>query len=226
MGALTRFTPQMAQSFFLLVEQPGMLARLGAVWFAVALAAQAGLGAAETGVMVIAVLARALAVGAFGWHVQRFVGLGEPPRGAVAVGLPLKAVAWAAAFMLLETAEMAPQPLILKWAEGDANAAVYALVGKQAFQILFGSFFLLLPAIALAAKDGGPGLMERVMKGGLGVGFGYVLVSLPFVVAGHLWSEAAATLPAVVAAAVDLVLDFAAVAVTAGYFARVWAALR
>lgn len=224
---LTRFTLQMAQSFFLLVEQPGVLARLGAIWFVVAVAAQAGLsGGAAAGIAVAATLVQALAFGVFGWHVQRFVGRGETPRGPVAVGLPLRAVAWAAAYMMLLTAEMAPQPLILRWAAGDANAEVYALVGKQAFQILFGSFFLLLPAIALGGKDGGPGPMEVIMKGGLGVSFGYVLVSLPFVVATHLWSAAAVSLPSMFAHGIDLLIRFAATGVVAAYFARVWMAVR
>lgn len=220
--AITRFSPQMAQSLFLLVERPGALARLAAPWFAVALAAQFGIGSGDNSLALAAVLVQALAVGVFGYHAQRFVTLGE-----AGYGVPARAVLWAVAFLLLRTAEMAPQPLILQWAADDANAAVYALVGKQAFQILFGGFFLILPAIALAARgDGGPGPVEAVMKGGLAAGFGYVLVSLPFVVAAHLWGEASPGLPVAVAAPVATVLTIAETAVVAGYFARVWGALR
>lgn len=219
---MSRFTLQMAQSFFLLVEQPGMLARLGIPWFALAVIAQAGASATDPGMMVAVLVAQTLAVGAFGWQVQRFVGLGE-----TAIGPNPRILAWAGAYMMLQTAEMAPQPLILQWAQGDANAEVYALVGKQAFQILFGSFFLLLPHLALAHKHpGGPGPMEMVMKGGLGIGFGYVLVTLPFLVATHLWGEAAATLPATIAAPVSTLITLVATAVTASYFARVWMAVR
>lgn len=220
--SLTRFTPQMALSFFLLVERPGALARLGAAWFALALAAQLGVGSGQQGIALAAVLVQALAVGAFGFQVQRFVALGE-----TRFAQPPRAVAWALAFLLLRTAEMAPQPLILQWVAGDPNAAIYALVGKQAFQILFGGFFLILPAIALAAKgDGGPGPFEAVMKGGLAAGFGYVLVSLPFVVATHLWGEASPGLPMAVTAPVATLLTIAETAVVAGYFARLWGVLR
>ncbi|HSV30372.1 MAG TPA: hypothetical protein VLL76_12490, partial [Candidatus Omnitrophota bacterium] len=78
---LTRYTPQLAQAFFLLVEQPRMLARVAAAWFVLALAAQAATFTQQPGLMLAAFLLNALAFGAFGYHWQRFVAQGEQPTG-------------------------------------------------------------------------------------------------------------------------------------------------
>lgn len=229
---LTRYSPQLAQAFFLLVEQPAMLARIGAAWCVLALAAHAATWGQQPGLMLVALLLNALAFGAFGYHWQRFVALGEAPRGPLAVGVNLRVAAWALAYQMLLMAEAAPMPLIRQALAGDPNAVMYAQVGQQLFQVLIGGLFLLLPHIALHNKaDGRPSLQEMVMGGGIAVGLGYVLANLPFLIATHLWKDVVVSLPEGLAAfmlagAIQLLLSFAAVAVVSAYFALVWKQLR
>jgi hypothetical protein len=226
---LTRFSPQLKQAFFQLVEQPAMLARIGGLWFLLALAAQvAGLAAKDNaGVTLAASLLDGLAFGAFGYAWQRFIALGE----TASLNLDLRVLAWAFAYQLLVIAEAAPMPLFLQLMEGSPNAVPVAQAGQQVFQILIGGLFLLLPHLALYRGEGRPSLVEMVMTGGLAVGLGYVLAGLPFLMAQHLWKDVVVSLPdslaaQALAAAVQQVLSFAALAVAGAYFALVWKELR
>lgn len=225
---LTRFSLQLKLAFFQLVERPGTLARIGGLWFLLAVAAQiAVLVAGEGGLPFAAAAINGLAFGGFGYHWQRATVLGDSNP----LKLDGKLVMWALSYQLLLIAEAAPTPLLLQLMEGSPNAAAIAQAGQQVFQILIGGFFLILPHLALYQGDGRPSLMEMTMKGGLAVGLGYVLAGLPFLMAQHLWKDVAISLPATlpaqaIAAAIQTLLAFAALAVSGGYFALVWKELR
>lgn len=231
--SLTRYAPQLGQSFRLIASEPATLVRCAAAWFTLALAAHFAKGLDLPGGAAIPFGLNALAFGAFAVSWQRFVALGEKPKGPVAVQVGWRALAWAVTYQVFLGFEAVVTQLFAIILAGQADASTLALAGTELFQLLIGPMLLMLPHAALWRKGekGVATLQELVIAGGLAVGLGYVLAGLPFTVATLMLAELTPMLPAGPAteaglAVVQFVISFLAVTVMAGYYALVWQDLR
>lgn len=231
--SLTRYAPQLGQAFRLIASEPVTLVRCAAAWFTLALAAHFAKGLGLPGGGVIPFALNALAFGAFAVAWQRFVALGEKPKGPVAVHVGLRALGWAITYQVFLGFEAVVTQLFAIILAGNADAQIIALAGTQLFQLLIGPMLLMLPHAALWRKGekGVATLQELVIAGGLAVGLGYVLAGLPFTLATLALAALAPMLPAGPATEIGLVVaqfvvSFLAVTVMAGYYALVWQDLR
>lgn len=228
--SLTRFAPQLAQAFRLLVAEPAMLLRCAAFWLVLALAGRFTVGMALPPVVPFAL--NALALGAFAVAWQRFVALQEKPKGPVALAVGPRHLAWALSFQVFLGFELVVGQLLAALLADQDNSPALVMAGTQLFQMLIGAMLLLLPHVALWRKqDPGARLQELVMAAGLAVGLGYVLSRLPFTLAETMVGEAFAMVPQSPATGVLhivalLLVQFVGVAVMAGYYALVWKELR
>jgi hypothetical protein len=228
--SLSRFTPHLSRAFRLPMEQPAPFLRGALPWLAVALAAHLLTLLPMKAAPLAAFILNALAVGGFAVAWMRFVAFGETPRP---LALGLRPLLFMVAYQVALMFESIPQPFLQMLLVDVKDGQLLAVAGVQLFQLLIGGFFLVLPHIALATRQeaGGTRLQRMVLAGGLGVGMGYVLGGLPFLVMNMLWDDVAASLPAgglvdFVSHSVRVMVNFAAVAVMSGYFAQVWQDLK
>ena len=232
--SLNRYAPELAQSFQLPLERTGPWLRAIVPWFVVAVAAQFAKDLDLPGQGLIPFLANLLAFGAFAVTWQRFVALDEAPFRPVAIRIGWRHLVWGLAYQLLLGVEGAPALLVAKFMAGSADSQIYGLVAQEAFQVLIGPMFLILPHIALYKRDSGTNgasLQEMTLAGGISVGFGYVLSNLPFLMISLAWANLVPELPqgqitTVLAVIMPMVLSFAAMTVSAAFFAKVWMRLR
>lgn len=228
--SLNRFSTELADSFQLPIERPALWLRSLAPFLAIGLAANL---AGKLGLMVhplVFFALTALAVGGFAVTWQRFVALDEAPGWKFGP----RHLLWALAYQLMLGFESFPTLLLGPSLAGMENGPVIGIAVREAFQLLIGPMFLILPHIALynrADKAGGASLQEMTLAGGLAVGLGYVLSGLPFVVIGEAWRNLLTQMPAgmgmdVADALVQVVLTFASVSVMSAFYAKVWTRLR
>lgn len=227
--SFTRYFPHAGQAFGLLALNPAALARVAGPCLGLGLAAVLLKDADVPGALGMSSGLTALAFGGLGFFWQRTV------AGAEAADLGLaqmigRLLLWTLAYQLLQGFELFPAVLFGLLLDGHAQAELLTRTGLQVFQILVGTFFLLLPHLALARwKDlAGTRLQEMVLAGGLAVGLGYVLVTIPFLVLGELAKGGIGGVlsPGTAQTVVELVIQFFGALVTAGYFALVWTSLR
>ena len=229
---LNRFAAELAQSFRLPLERPLPWVRAVVPWFVLALAAHFGGRLALPGEGFVPFLANALAFGAFAVTWQRFVALGEEPGQPLAWRIGPRHLLWALAYQALVGVEAAPLLLLGPALADMADGTVIGIAVQEAFQLLIGPVFLLLPHIALYRKGtGGASLQEMTLAGGLSVGFGYVLANLPFLMISLAWADVLPQLgsgpvPEAAAGVMQFLLSFAGVTVSAAFFAQVWSRLR
>lgn len=232
--SLNRYSTELAQSFFLPLEQPGPWLRAIAPWFVLALAAHFAVGLGLPGGGLIPFGLNGLAFGAFAVTWQRFVALGEEPGRPVAIRIGLRHLLWALAYQLLLGFESFPILLLSSSLADMESGKIIGIAVQEAFQLLVGIMFLILPHIALYQRGegkSGASLQEMTLAGGISVGFGYVLSNLPFLVISLAWADLVGQLPAgqgteIAAGLVQFVLSFAALTVSSAYFAKVWLRLR
>lgn len=226
--SLTRYSTELADSFQLPLDRPALWLRSLAPWFVLAVAANmAGkLGAAFHPLVLFALTA--LAAGCFAVTWQRFVALDEAPGWK----LGPRHLLWALAYQLMMGFESFPTLLLGPTLAGMENGVVIGIAVREAFQLLIGPMFLILPHIALYRRgEGGASLQEMTLAGGLAVGLGYVLSGLPFVVIGEAWRNLMTQMPAgtgmdVADAIMQPVLTFAMITVMSAFYAKVWKRLR
>ncbi|CAA7625279.1 conserved membrane hypothetical protein [Magnetospirillum sp. LM-5] len=227
--SLSRFTPQAARAFQLPMERPGPFLRCVAPWLVVAIVARLAQATPAPGPSIGFIL-QSLAIGTFATAWMRQVALDEQP---VRFGFSLRAVLVAVIYQVALMFESFPRPFLELLLDGIKDGPLLAVAGVQIFQLLIGCFFLVLPHVALSkpGEAGGNRLQLMVLAGGLGVGLGYVLCGLPFLVMNMLWDEAAATLPTeglagVAVDSVRLMISFAGIGVASAFFAQVWMVLQ
>ncbi|OJX72675.1 hypothetical protein [Magnetospirillum sp. 64-120] len=226
--SLTRYSTELADSFQLPLERPALWLRSLAPWFILALAASVAgkLGLLANPLVFFAVTAFAVGGFAVGW--QRLVALDETPGWRIGP----RHLLWALAYQLMLGFESFPTLLLGPSLSTMENGPVIGIAVREAFQLLIGPMFLILPHIALYRRgEGGASLQEMTLAGGLAVGLGYVLSGLPFVVIGEAWRNLVAQMPAgsgldVVDAVVQAILTFATISVMSAFYAKVWKRLR
>lgn len=230
--SLNRYSTELAQAFQLPIERPAPWVRAIAPWFALALAAHFLAGQGLPGGGLIPFALNALAFGAFAVTWQRFVALDEEPGRPLSLRVGPRHLLWALAYQLLLGFESFPTILLGSSLADMENGKVIGIAVQEAFQLLIGPMFLILPHIALYRRGtGGASLQEMTLAGGLSVGFGYVLANLPFLVISLAWADLVGQLPAgqgtdIAAGLVQFLLSFAAVTVSSAFFAKVWLRLR
>jgi len=230
--SLNRYSTELAQSFRLPLEQPGPWLRAIVPWFVLALAAHfaGGLGLPGGGLIPFAL--NGLAFGAFAVTWQRFVAWGEDPGRPVSIKIGPRHLLWALAYQVLLGFESFPTILLSSFLADMENGKLIGIAVQEAFQLLIGTMFLILPHIALYKRgEDGASLQEITLAGGISVGLGYVLANLPFLVISLAWADLVGQLPAgqgteIAATLIQFVLSFAAVTVSAAFFAKVWVRLR
>jgi len=226
--SLNRYSTELADSFQLPLERPALWLRSLVPWLALAVAASL---AGKLGVAVhplVPFAATALAVGCFAVTWQRFVAQDEAPGWKVGP----RHLLWALVYQLMMGFESFPTLLLGPSLAEMENGVVIGIAVREAFQLLIGPMFLILPHVALYRRgEGGASLQEMTLAGGLAVGFGYVLSGLPFVVIGEAWRNLVGQMPPgtgmdVADAILQSLLTFAAVTVMSAFYAKVWKRLR
>jgi hypothetical protein len=227
--SLTRFTSVVSAAYRLPMEQPSAFAACVLPWLALAVAAR-WLGLVEGVPALAALVLGAVATGGFAVGWSRFAALQELPSWR---DLAVRIMLFSLAYQMARMVETFPLPFLRLALDGFRDAEILSLAGLQLFQLLIGSFLLVLPHIALARKSeaGGLRLQRMVLAGGLSVGLGYVMGGLPFLVMTMMWSDIAPTLPdgwpsRLGSALVETLITFAALSVASAYFAKVWMELK
>lgn len=226
--SLTRHAPQILDSFRQLAARP-----LVAAWILVpGLALVAGgqvLAGQPSGVAAFGLALSTVAVSgtAFLWQRQLAEGEALSP-----LQFALRLLACTVILQLLQGFELAPAILFGILLKDMPNAEVYTRAGIQLFQVLIGGLFLILPQLALGRwKDlAGTKLQEMVLAGGLAVGLGYVIINLPFMLAGEiakaLFADFAPTAGETAVTITQQIIHALNVIVVAGYMALVWSELK
>lgn len=226
--SLTRYAPQIIDSFRLIVAKPAVSARIIVPGLALVLGGQV-LADSQAALMPLGMALTTLAIAGMGFLWQRQLAEGEslsPLQMLLRLGL------WAIILQLLQGFELAPTILFSILLKDMPNAEVYTRTGIQLFQVLIGGLFLMLPQLALGRwKDlGGTKLQEMVLAAGIAVGLGYVIINLPFMVAGEVAKALFADFaPNAGDGAVAMTLQAVHalnIVVVAGYFALVWAVVK
>lgn len=226
--SLTRYAPQILDSFRQVVARPAATARIIVPGLALVAGGQAM--ATQGGGMAAAGLALSMvATSGTGFLWQRSLVAGEALNP---IQLALRVMLWTIVLQLLQGFELAPTILFGILLKDMPNAELYTRTGIQLFQLLIGGLFLMLAQLALGTwKDlAGTKLQEMVLAGGLAVGLGYVIINLPFMVMGEVVKALFADFaPQSLDTAGALVLQlFHAlnVVVMAGFMALVWNELK
>lgn len=226
--SLTRYAPQILDSFRQFVARPVAAARVVVPGLAVVAGGQvlaAGGGGATGAGLALSMLG--IATMAFLW--QRSLTEGETLSP---VQFVLRLLLWMIILQLLQGFELAPTILFGILLKDMPNAELYTRTGIQLFQVLIGGLFLILPQLALGKwKDlAGTKLQEMVLAGGLAVGLGYVIINLPFMVLGEIAKALFADFaPTAGDTAVGLTLQLIHalnVVAVAGYMTLVWVELK
>lgn len=227
--SLTRYAPQILDAFRLTVARPAAAAGIMLPGLALVAGGHV-LSADETSALrPVAMLLPVLAVTAMGFFWQRVVAEGEELSP---LQMALRMVLWMIILQLLQGFELAPTVLLGLLLKDTPNADVYVRTGVQLFQLLIGGLFLILPQLALGKwKDlAGTKLQEMVLTAGIAVGLGYVVINLPFMLAGEIAKGLFADFaPGASETTVLLVLQLLHalnVVIVAGYFALVWAQVK
>lgn len=228
MMSLNRYFAELSRAFLAPLEQPGAWVRAVTPWFALAVLAKFTQPLGVPSPEPISFALNTLAMGGFAIHWQRFIGLDQRPAVPLALTFGPRALIWALVYQLMLGVESAPALVMAPALAGQPHADILGLAVQEAFQLLIGPMFLILPHIALKARDhAGTSLQTLVTTGGLAVGFGYVLANLPFLMIAQALANLVPQLPntdtvnAVVAVA-QTVLTFMAFTVSMGFFALVW----
>lgn len=228
--SLTRYAPQMFESFRQPVRRPARFALSLAVGAVLVVAGQAAHGAGFAGAGQAGMLLTALGMGAAGflWSVA-VAGSDAPVLSPIQMMTRL--LAWTMGFQALEGVQMVASILLGALFAGMADADVYARAGGQIFQMLIGCFYLALPQLALGAwRDlGGTRLQEMVAVGGVAVGLCFVIITLPFMAASDLarglyldFAPAAVFAAAITGPLIHLLWGI----IAAGYLVLVWRRIR
>jgi hypothetical protein len=154
--------------------------------------------------------------------------------GGFKLGIGKREGLFAAASMILDTFAALPlmmTVLLISAAQLPVSPQLVGPMAIQAFMVLIGAVYLLLPDLALNVKGKpGPGLPEIVQAGGLSVGFGYVFATLPFSAAVFVLSTVMPTptdlLTHTLEQAALLIPTTLSGAVGWGYLALVWKELK
>ncbi len=227
--SLTRYAPQIIDAFRMTVARPVAAASI----MLPGLALVAGghlLGAGGSSALApVALMLPTLAITAMGFFWQRLLAEGED---LTPLQMAPRMILWMIILQLLQGFELAPTILFGLLLKDTPNAEVYTRTGIQLFQLLIGGLFLILPQLALGKwKDlAGTKLQEMVLTAGIAVGLGYVVINLPFMLAGEIAKGLFADFaPNAGQGTVSLVLELLHalnVVVVAGYFALVWTQLK
>jgi hypothetical protein len=226
--SLTRYAPQILDSFRQIAARPAAAVRIVVPGLAVIAGGQilAAQGGAQAGIG-LALSSVAAAAMCFLW--QRTLAEGEALSPLQFV---LRLLLWLIILQLLQGFELAPTILFGILLKDMPNAELYTRTGIQLFQVLIGGLFLILPQLALGRwKDlAGTKLQEMVLAAGLAVGLGYVIINLPFLVLGEIAKALFADFaPNAGDAAVTVTLQLIHALntlVVAGYMALVWTQLK
>lgn len=226
--SLTRHAPQIVDSFRQLVARPVAAAGIVVPGLALVAGGQV-LANAEGAAAPLGLALTMLATTGMSFLWQRRLVAGE---ALSPVQFALRLLVWTVIVQLLQGFELAPTILFGLLLKDIPNADAYTRAGIQLFQILIGGLFLILPQLALGRwKDlAGTKLQEIVLAGGLAVGLGYVIINLPFMLAGEiakaLFADFAPNAGATVVAATEQAIHALNVLVVAGYMALVWVELK
>lgn len=226
--SLTRYAPQILDSFRQIAVRPVAAARIVVPGLALVAGGQM-LAANGGGLTGLGLGLGMLAITAMAFLWQRTLAEGEalPP-----LQFAVRLLLWTIILQLLQGFELAPTILFGILLKDMPNADIYTRAGIQLFQILIGGLFLALPQLALGRwKDlAGTKLQEMVLAGGLAVGLGYVIINLPFMVAGEIAKALFADFaPNAGENTVTLTLQLIHalnVMVVSGYMALVWSELK
>ncbi|HEX9568388.1 MAG TPA: hypothetical protein VF987_01800 [Rhodospirillales bacterium] len=225
--------PTIARAYGSLVESPGLFARAGWAWMAVAYAAQFASGLFA--VRYVGTIVHFLALTAFAvvWH--RGILLGERPQGLVHLRVGREEVRYFLLGLLLTAAILAPAIAVQQWAVAVAPhasglaavAIMVALLAVVAVSLIAVTrLTLVYPATAIGAFALGFGRSWRLTRGNtLRILGGAVLATLPWTVVSMTlntvvkdraidpggWMVAAPLL------AVEIVISFAQIAVCAAF---------
>lgn len=226
--SLTRYAPQILDSFRLIVAKPAASAGIAVPGLALVLGGQF-LADSQSGLMALGMALTTLAIAGMGFAWQRCLAEGE---SLSPVQVVLRLALWAIILQLLQGFELAPTILFGILLKDMPNAEIYTRTGIQLFQVLIGGLFLMLPQLALGRwKDlGGTRLQEMVLAAGIAVGLGYVIINLPFMVAGEivkaLFIDFAPDAGEAVVAMTLQGVHALNILVLSGYFALVWTVLK
>lgn len=225
--SLTRYAPQILDSFRQIVARPMAVARIVVPGLALVVGGQLLAGHAQWAALGLALSTVAATGMCFLWQRQLAEGETLSPLQMV-----LRFALWTVILQLLQGFELAPTILFGILLRDMPNAEVYTRTGIQLFQVLIGGLFLILPQLALGRwKDmAGTKVQEMVLSAGIAVGLGYVIINLPFMVAGEiakaLFTDFAPTAGDTVVAATLQAIHALNTLVMAGYFALVWTLLK
>jgi uncharacterized membrane protein len=225
--SLTQYAPQIFDAFRQVVAKPAASARVIVPGLAVVVGGQAL--AFQFGAVPAGLGLSALAVAAMGFFWQRALTQGEE---LAPVQLALRFALWTVVVQLLQGFELAPTILFNILLKDVPNADLYTRTGLQLFQLLVGGLYLMPAQLALGRwKDLlSTRLQEMVLAAGLAVGLGYVVINLPFMVAGEvaraLFIDFAPNAGEGVVAMVNQSIHALNVMVVSGYFALVWGLLK
>ncbi|HLO76362.1 MAG TPA: hypothetical protein VK196_07900 [Magnetospirillum sp.] len=226
--SLTRYSPQILDSFRLLAARPVAAARIVVPGLAAVVGGQA-LASMGGNLAPVGMALSALAVTGMGFLWQRQLAQGE---ALSPLQMVLRFVLWSIILQLLQGFELAPTILFGILLKDVPNAEVYTRTGIQLFQVLIGGLFLILPHLALGSwkELAGTKLQEMVLSGGIAVGLGYVIINLPFIMVGEiakaLFIEFAPGAGEAVQAMTMQAVHALNILVVAGYFALVWALVK
>jgi len=225
--SLTRYAPQILESFRLVAARPALAAGIAVPGLALVVGGQALAGAG--GLQPMGLGLSALAASGMGYLWQRGLATGA---SSSPVQLVLRFVLWTLALNVLQGFELAPTILFSILLGDMPNAELYTRTGVQRLQLLIGGLFLLLPQLARGtwAELKSTKLQEMVLAGGMAVGLGYVVISLPFTVASEiaraLFADFAPQADTSTIAMVGQSIHALNVFVVSGYFALVWMELK
>lgn len=226
--SLTRYAPQILDSFRQIAARPAAAARIVVPGLAVLTGAQL-LVARGDSLAGLGLVLGMFAITAMAVLWQRTLAEGEKlSPGQFALRLLL----WTVILQLLQGFELAPAMLLGMLVNDMPNSEVYVRTGIQLFQVLIGGLFLILPQLALGRwKDmAGTKLQEMVLAGGVAIGLGYVIINLPFMLAGEiakaLFADFAPSAGMTAMAMTLEIIHALNIVVVAGYFALVWSVLK
>lgn len=226
--SLTRYAPQIIDAFRLTVARPVAAACTLGPGLAMVAAGQVMVG--QGGELAgPGMLLGMVGITGMGFFWQRVLAEGE---ALSPVQMAPRLILWMVILQLLQGFELAPTILFGLLLKDMPNAEVYTRTGIQLFQLLIGGLFLILPQLALGTwkEMAGTKLQEMVLAGGIAVGLGYVVINLPFMLAGEiakaLFAEFAPNAGDNAVALALQLIHALNVAVVAGYFALVWTQLK